>query len=215
MRLGCLGCLGTSLSLVAFLALVGAGASAWSRAWTPPPPLAGSQARSEPSGLDRKLAQLTHRTGNRATLPESVILSEAEVSALAARLLEDAGLLTSSFSTEMREGRAVVQWRGPVASLLQGPPFGWLAAMLTQPMGRSPIWITLAGVVQLQSASRPGRPRYAEAKIASARVGSLPVPGWLLTLMAGARGASLLRWPVPSTVDRLDIREGRLMIRTR
>jgi len=143
------------------------------------------------------------------------MLSEAEVSALAARLLEDAGLLTSSLSTEMREGRAVVQWQGPVASLLQGPPFRWLAAVLTQPMGRSPIWITLAGVVQLQSASRPGRPRYAEVKVASARVGSLAVPGWLLTLMAGPRGASLLRWPVPATVDRLDIREGRLMIRTR
>ena len=215
MRLGCLGCLGTSLSLVAFLALVGAGASAWSRAWTPPPPLAGSPARSDASGLDRKLAQLTHRTGNRAALPESVILSEPEVSALAARLLEDAGLMTSSFSTEMGEGRAAVQWQGPVASLLQGPPFGWLGAVLTQPMGRSPIWITLAGVVQLQSASRPGRPRYAEVKVASARVGSLAVPGWLLTLMAGPRGASLLRWPVPATVDRLDIREGRLMIRTR
>ena len=145
MRLGCLGCLGTSLSLVAFLALVGAGAWAWSRAWTPPPPLAGSQARSEPSGLDRKLAQLTHRTGNHATLPESVILSEAEVSALAARLLEDAGLLTSSFSTEMREGRAVVQWQGPVASLLQGPPFGWLAAVLTRVRAPWRAWVVRRG----------------------------------------------------------------------
>jgi hypothetical protein len=215
MRLGCLGCLGTSLSLVALLSLVGAGIWAWSRAWTPPSPLVGSQARTETSGLERKLAELTHRSGNRATLPESIVLSEAEVSALAARLLEDAGLLTSSFSTEMREGRAVVQWRGPVGGLLQGPPFGWLAAVLTQPMGRSPIWITLAGDVQLQSASKPGRPRYAEVRVASARVGSLPVPGWLLTLMAGPRGAALLRWPVPATVDRLELGDGRLTIRTR
>jgi hypothetical protein len=33
--------------------------------------------------------------------------------------------------------------------------------------------------------------------------------------MLGSRGASLLRWQVPGVVDRLEIGEGRITIRTR
>jgi hypothetical protein len=82
-------------------------------------------------------------------------------------------------------------------------------------MRQSPVWITLAGDVQLQPAQAPGRPRYAEVSIERARIGRLPVPGWLLTVMAGPRGATLLRWAVPATVDRLELGERRLTIRTR
>jgi hypothetical protein len=46
-------------------------------------------------------------------------------------------------------------------------------------------------------------------------IGRLSVPGWLLTLMLGPRGASLLRWQVPAVVERVDIDDGRLTIRTR
>jgi hypothetical protein len=41
------------------------------------------------------------------------------------------------------------------------------------------------------------------------------VPAWLLSLMLGPRGASLLRWQVPGVVDRLEIGEGHLTVRTR
>ena len=216
MRLGCLGCLGTLLGLAALLAVIGGGAWTWSRAWTAPPLLAATETRPEASGIDRKLAGLSAGAGGRSLTPSNpVILSEAEVSTVASRFLEDAGLLTASLTTEMREGRAVVQWQGPVGALLQGPPFGWVAAVLTRPMSQSPVWITLAGGIHLASVSKPGRPRYAEVRLTSARIGRLPVPGWLLTLMAGPRGASLLRWPVPATVERLELGDGRLTIRTR
>src|SRR5260370_868002 len=42
-----------------------------------------------------------------------------------------------------------------------------------------------------------------------------PAPNWLLGLMLGSRGASLLRWQAPGVVDRLEIGEGRITIRTR
>lgn len=215
MRLGCLGCLGSLLSLVALLALIAGGAWTWTRVWAPPHPLAASHTvHSKSAGLDRKLAGLDRRS-KKIGGSESITLSEREVSAIASRFLADAGLLTASLTTEMHEGRAVVQWQGPVGMLLQGPPLGWAAPMLTGRMIQSPVWITVTGAVQLQPAPAPDRPRYAEVSVERARIGRLPVPGWLLMAMAGPRGASLLRWAVPTTVDRLDVGEGRLTIRTR
>jgi hypothetical protein len=219
MRLGCLGCLGSLLSLVAVLALVAGGAWTWTRAWEPPPPLPAVPAvHPKSAGLDRKLAELDRKGKRHTGRPESITFSESEVSAIASRSLADAGLLTAPVAlvtTEMQEGRAVVQWQGPVGMLLQGPPLGWAAPMLTGGMMQSPVWITLTGAVQLQPVPAPGRTRYAEVSVERARIGRLPVPGWLLTAMAGPRGASLLRWAVPATVDRLDLGEGRLTIRTR
>ncbi len=182
----------------------------------PPPPLtAGQPARSASSGVDGKLTQTDGRRRLRASRPDSIILREADISALASQYLADAGFLTSSFTTEMHHGRVMVQWRGPVGMLLQGPPLEWIAPVLPSRFRGSPVWVTLAGGVQLQPAPAPGRPRYAEVSLESVRLGRLPVPGWLLTLMAGPRGASLLRWPVPGTVERLELGEGRLTIRTR
>ena len=216
MRLGCAGCLATLVSLGAVWALVGGGAWAWSRAWLPPSHLVASHAGQDASAADQKLAGLGPKAGGRASRPDAIVLSEAEVSAVVSRFLEDAGLLrTPLLTTEMRGGRALVQWRGPAVALLQGPPLGWLSGLVTQRMGQTPLWITLAGDVQVGSASRLGRPRYAEVRLASARVGRLPVPGWLLMLMVGPRGASLLRWPVPATVDWLEVGERQLTIGTR
>ena len=215
MRLGCFGCLGTVLGSIALMALAGGALWAWGRAWDAPPPIPTSHARPASPGLDRKLADLQPRAGERANRSEPILLDEAEVSAVTSRYLEDAGLLTSPLSTEMRPGRAVVQWRGPVGALLQGPPFGWLSSVLTPSMKESPLWITLTGAVEVQAPTNPRRPRYAEVTLTSARVGRLRVPGWLLTLMAGPRGASLLRWPVPAAVDQIEMGEGRLTIRTR
>lgn len=215
MKLGCLGCLGTLLGSMALLALAGGGLWAWSRAWEAPSPLPTSLARPASPGLDRKLADLHPPNGERATRREPIVLNEAEVSAVTSRYLEDAGLLTSPLSTEMRPGRAVVQWRGPVGALLKGPPFGWLSSVLTQSMKEAPLWITLYGAVEVQVPTSPRRPRYAEVTLTSARVGRLRVPGWLLALMAGPRGSSLLRWPVPAAVDQIEMGEGRLTIRTR
>jgi hypothetical protein len=47
------------------------------------------------------------------------------------------------------------------------------------------------------------------------KVGRLPVPGWLLMSLIGTRGTSLLRWPAPAIVERVEIADGRLTIKTR
>jgi hypothetical protein len=87
--------------------------------------------------------------------------------------------------------------------------------MLPRRSLEAPVWITLGGTIELQGTSGPGRTRYAEATLIESQVGRLSIPGWLLTWMLGSRGASLLRWPAPSVVERLEVADGRLIIRTR
>ena len=77
------------------------------------------------------------------------------------------------------------------------------------------VWITLTGTIGLEAASSPRRPRYAEAMLLDSRVGRLSIPGWLPTMLAGSRGASLLRWQVPAIVERLEVGDGKLTIRAR
>lgn len=213
MRVGCLGCLGSILGAIAIAGLVGGGFWAWGRVWETPP-LPDGHTQASPASLDRKLADLEPRGSGRPA-PGAIVLSEAEVSAVASRQLGDAGLLISPPLIEMQPGRAMVQWRGPVDGLLQGPPFGWLGPLLPSSLKEWPVWITLSGGVRLQPAAAPRRPRYAEASVTSVRLGRLPIPAWLLILMTGPRGASLLRWPVPPTVDHIELGDGRLTIRTR
>ena len=63
-------------------------------------------------------------------------------------------------------------------------------------------------------APQPGGERGMRTLVQS-RVGSLSIPGWLLTSIMGAHGASLLRWPAPAVVERVEVGEGRLTIKTR
>ena len=43
------------------------------------------------------------------------------------------------------------------------------------------IWITLAGTIELEGPAARRRTRDAEATLVPSRVGSLSIPGWLLT----------------------------------
>ena len=47
------------------------------------------------------------------------------------------------------------------------------------------IWITLAGPIELEGPAAQRRTRYAEATLVQSRVGSLSLPGWLLTSIMG------------------------------
>lgn len=65
------------------------------------------------------------------------------------------------------------------------------------------IWITLAGTIELEGPPARRRTRDAEATLVQSRVGSLSIPGWLLTSIMGA------------VVERVEVGEGRLTIKTR
>ncbi|MGH7373215.1 MAG: hypothetical protein ACREJY_03220 [Candidatus Rokuibacteriota bacterium] len=215
MKLGCLGCL--TVLVVALLVLVlGVGALwVWDSVQASPHLLSARPSKADPAAVERRLAELGSRAGGRSSRGEPLVFSEPEVAAFLARHLDDAGLRLSPVHTRLRTTEITVQGQIPLGALLQGAPFTWLPSVIARRTLDAPVWITLAGTIGLEAASSPRRPRYAEARLIDSQVGRLSIPGWLLTMMAGSRGASLLRWQVPAIVERLEVGDGKLTIRTR
>jgi len=214
MRLGCLGCL--SVLLVALLVLaLGVGALlVWDNVQATPPLLPAHPSKADPAAVERRLAELGSRAGG-STRGEPLVFSEAEVATFLARYLDDSGLRLSSVHARLRTTEITLQGQIPLGALLQGAPVAWLSSVIPRRSLDAPVWITLAGTIGLEAASSPRRPRYVEAMLIDSQVGRLSTPGWLLTMMAGSRGASLLRWQVPAIVERLEVGDGKLTIRAR
>lgn len=214
MRLGCLGCLGSTIGLIVLLCLAGGAMWAWSGLYGAPPLLSTSP-RADPVATERKLAEIGLRSSGRSARSEPLVLSEAEVTAVVSRHLADAGLRLAAVAVNLRPDRISVQGRLPLGALIQDSPVAWVGSALPRKTLDSLVWLTLIGHLELEAPSAPGRPRYVEANLLSARLGRIRAPRWLLGLMLGSRGASLLRWQVPGVVDRLEAGEGRVTVRTR
>jgi len=215
MRLGCLGCLGAIVGLFLLCGLAGGVLWAWAGIHGTPPLLPGSAAKADPGTVERRLAEIALRGNGRSTRSEPLIFSEPEVATFLSTHLAYAGLPLSPVAVRLRPGQASLQGRLPFRALIQGSPVAWVASALPRSTLRSPVWITLVGQVELERPAGPRRPRYGEATLLGTQVGRISVPGWLLSLMLGSRGTSLLRWQVPGVVDHLDVGEGRLTITTR
>jgi hypothetical protein len=215
MKLGCLGCLGTVLGLFLLCGLIGGALWAWSGIQGTPPPLPASGAKADPGAVERKLAEIGLRGSGRSTRSEPLLFSEPELATLLSTYLSDAGFGLSPIALRLRPSRVTLQGRLPLSALVQGSPVAWTASVLPRSTLQSPIWITLVGRVELEPPVAPRRPRYAEAILLESRVGRIFVPGWLLSLILGPRGASLLRWQVSGVVGHLEVGENRLTIRTR
>lgn len=215
MRLGCLGCLGATLGLLILLVLAGAGLWTWTGLQSTPPLLPARPTNVDTGAVERRVAEIGLRGSGRSTRSEPLVFSEAEVAAFLSSHLDNAGLRLSPVAVRLRTAQVSLQGRLPLASLLQDSPVAWVAAALPRSTLGSPVWVTLVGHVKLDPSSGSRRPRYAEVILLSTRVGRISVPGWLLSLVLGPRGASLLRWQVPGVVERLEVDEGRLTIKTR
>ena len=215
MRLGCLGCLGAIISLLLVGGLVAGALWVWTGLQGTPPVLSGSVAKADPATVERKLAEIGLRASGRSTRSEPLVLSEPEVAALVSTHLADAGLGLSPVTVRLRPGQASLQGRLPVAAFVEASRVAWAVPALPRSTLRSPVWITLVGHLELERPAGPRRPRYAQAALLATRIGRIPVPNWLLSLMLGPRGASLLRWQVPGVIDHLEVGEGRLTLRTR
>ena len=215
MRLGCLGCLGTAIGLIVLLCLAGGALWTWNGLYGVPALLPSTPNRADPALVERKLAEIGLRGSGRSARSEPLVLGEAEVTTLVSGHVADAGLRLAPVAVNLRSDRISVQGRVPLDALIRDSPMAWVGSALPRSTLASPVWVTLSGRVELAAPSGPRRARYAEATLVSARLGRIPAPTWLLGLMLGSRGASLLRWQVPGAVDRLEIGEGRITVRTR
>jgi hypothetical protein len=214
MRLGCLGCLGTAIGLIAILCLAVGALWTWNGLYGVPALLPSTLNKADPALVERKLAEIGLRGSGRSARSEPLVLSEAEVTTLVSGHVADAGLRLAPVAVSLRSDRISVQGRVPLDALIRDSPMAWVGSVLPGSTLASPVWVTLSGRVELAAPSGPRRARYAEATLVSARLGRIPAPTWLLGLMLGSRGASLLRWQVPGVVDRLEVGEGRITVRT-
>ncbi len=215
MKVGCVGCLSIIVLALSLLALSGGMLWVWGSIQAIPSLLPASPSKADAATVERRVAELAFRRGGRPTRMELLVFNESEVAVFLSRHLEDAGLRLSPVHARLRTTKIIVQGQIPLGALLQGTPVAWLLSVIPRQSLDAPVWITLAGTIGLEAASSPGRPRYAEAMLIDSQVGRLSMPGWLLSVMAGPRGASLLRWRVPATVERLEVGDGKLTIRTR
>ncbi len=215
MRFGCLGCLGTAIGLIVLLCLAWGVVWTWNGLYGVPALLPSTSNRADPALVERKLAEIGLRGSGRSARSEPLVLSEAELTTLVSGHVVDAGLRLAPVSVSLRSDRVSVQGRLPSEALIRDSPIAWVGSALPRRTLAWPVWVTLSGRVELAAPSGPRGARYAEATVVSARLGRIPVPTWLLGLMLGSRGASLLRWQVPGVVDRLEVGEGRITIRTR
>jgi hypothetical protein len=215
MRLGCLGCLGAIVGLLLLGSLAAGALWVWTGIQGTPTLLSGNAAKADPGAAERKLAEIGLRGSGRSTRSEPLVFGEPEVAALVSTHLADAGLDLSAVMVRLRPGQASLQGRLPLAALIEGSPMAWAVSALPRSTLRSPVWITVVGRLELEPPAGPRRPRYAEVTLLATQVGRIPVPSWLLAVMLGPRGASLLRWQAPAAVDHLEIGPGRLTLRTR
>jgi hypothetical protein len=215
MKLGCLCCLSVLVAVLWVLTLGGGALWVWSSIQAAPPLLPAGPSKADPAAIERQLAELKFRAGGQSTRVEPLVLGEPEVAAFLAGHLEDAGLRLSPVRTRLRTTEITVQGQIPLGALLQGAPGAWLSSVIPRRSLDAPVWITLAGTIGLEAALGPRRSRYAQTTLIDSQVGRLSIPAWLLTTMACSRGASLLRWQVPATVERFEVGDGRLTIRMR
>jgi hypothetical protein len=215
MRLGCLGCLGSILGLALLVCLVGGAVWAWNGLYAAPPLLSPDLGKADPAPLSRKLAEISLRSSGRSTRTEPLVLGEPEVASLVSGHLADADLRLALVAVRLRPDRVSAQGHLPLGAFLQDSPMAWMGSVVPRSALGTPIWLTVSGLVEVDPPSGARRPRHAEARLLTARLGRIPVPSWLLPVMLGPRGASLLRWQVPGVVDRLEVGEGRMTIRTR
>ena len=215
MRLGCLGCLGSILGLGLLVCLVGGAVWAWNGLYAAPPLLSPDLGKADPAPLSRKLAEIGLRSSGRSTRTEPLVLGEAEVASLVSGQLDDVDLRLALVAVRLRPDRVSAQGHLPLGAFLQDSPMAWMGSVVPRSALGTPIWLTVTGLVEVDPPSGARRPRHAEARLLTARLGRIPVPSWLLPVMLGPRGASLLRWQVPGAVDRLEVGEGRITIRTR
>jgi hypothetical protein len=171
--------------------------------------------KAGPDAIKRRIEEAGLRGAGRSARDEALVFSETEVAAFLARQLHDAGLQLSPVNVRLEATQVTAQGRLPLGALLQGPPVVWLSSVVSRQRLGSPVWVTLTGTIAVEAPPGARRARYAEVTLIHSEIGRVSLPGWVVTLMVGPRGASLLRWRVPPVVDRVEVGDGKLTIRTR
>lgn len=216
MKLGCIGCL---LLVVFLMVLFGSLACfLWlmTNIYATPDRLLPEPTPANLSAAQGKLHEIGLRDSGRSNRQEPIVLTEPEASVLLGRYLEEAAALRlSPLRVRFAKREVTVQGRAPFRKVVQGPPFTRLLPYIPDSALDRPIWVTVRGRFELGASSSATRGRYGRLTLTEVELGRQPVTGWLMNLMMGPRGATLLRWPVPAVLESVQLQDGKAILTTR
>jgi hypothetical protein len=216
MRLGCLGCLLVGVALAA-VGIAAAGVIFLSSNIFAEPDDVRTVPFTKADGYraQQKLYEIVRRQNRRSSRVDPIVLSERELNAFLASHLEDAAALPLSPLSVALFPDNVIELRGRTAlkHLTQGVPFAQLAPYLPHGQAEQPVWVRVRGQVKLDR--DPLRPTgQGRLEVTEFALGTQPIGAWVLKLILGQAGRTVLRWQVPRVVEDVAIEGGRLIVRT-
>jgi hypothetical protein len=145
-----------------------------------------------------------------------VVFSESEANAfLANHLVEVADLPVQPLVLKFGAGTLEIQGQTKFRNLFLGTPLARTLQFLPETTLEKPLWLTLRGRVALEEGVTGGRRQYGRVHVSEFMIGKQPLGTWLVSLILGSRGGSLLRWQTPAVVSGITIEPGRLVVRTK
>jgi hypothetical protein len=184
--------------------------------FTVPPVQQVSFSRGDAAAAQGKLYEVVLRDSGRSSRQDPLAITDREATAFLSRYLkESAGLPMSPLIVRFSHGRISVQGQTALRNLFQGPPFAQLLPFIPDRRLDQPVWVTLRGRLAVEPALGGSTSRHVKVEVSELSLGRQPISPGLLYAMMGPTGAALLRWPVPSVVESVDLQDGQAVIRTR
>jgi hypothetical protein len=208
MKPGCPGCLATVVVVALAALLVAASIGATLRMLASPDGSDPVSSAADGTRAQRKLFDL----GRQARRGQTVTWTEAEVNALLAHhLVEAGGVRLTGLSARLIGGdRLELRARSPLAQVLDEVGLGTLGSALPAGWRARPVQLRVSGRLRIE----PGRPRQVRIEVDEFRVGRQRLPTPILRLLVDPATVGLLRWRLPEHVEGVGIEPGRIVIRT-
>jgi hypothetical protein len=216
MRVGCVGCLFVILVAVIFgVAIAGTvffSANIFEELEIQAAPFTASDGYR----AQQKFYEIVLRESQRSTRKDPIVLSEREINAFLSRHLLDAANLSFSPLSVGLLADNTIEFRGrtELRNLMKGVPFAQIAPLVPAGKIDEPVWVRVRGRLQLERGKVRREREYARLEVSEFALGAQPISAWILRLMLGPAGQSLLRWQVPNVIDGVAVEDGRLVIRT-
>jgi hypothetical protein len=215
MKFGCFGCLMLAVVALGLLVLGGGALFVSGNLFRRPDARAVEFSRSDGYVAQQKLYEVVLRQAGRSSRRDPISLTDREASAFLSRHLAEAARIPfSDLSVRFSSGEFIAQGQTPLRSLVQGPLLSYLSPYIPDKQLDQPVWVSVRGSISIETAA-VGAKRYGKVTVTRLVVGRQPIGTFLLHVMMGPSGASLLEWPVPEIIESVQIRGGQAIIRTR
>ena len=211
MRLGCTGCLLVLAILVGVLiaGIVG-GVLLSSAIFTIPEGTASPDYTAEDGRAgQQKLAEILLRDRGFGRGKGPVIITQRELNGFLALHLQESGRIPMQpLIVRLTPGILEIQGQTTFGRLFTGFPFSLLTDSLPRSYIERLVWVTVRGRIK-QDRSR------GSLEVLDLSLGTQSISPRLLSWMLGRKGERLLHWQMPSSVERIAIEEGRVLVTTR